>query len=281
MKNIIACIDGSVYSQHVTNVAVWTAKKLLAPLTLLHVLEKSSVVESELSGTIGLGSQEQLLQELVELDEKRAKLALQHGTAVLRDLKASATHAGVNHVAMLQKHGNLIETLIDIEPEIRVLVMGRLGHIHKNDTKAIGSQLESVVRMVNAHILLATAEFTPPCDYLLAFDGSEISHKLVEKAIQTPLLEGMTCHLVMVTDGNENTDAFLSASLRLKNNGITVIEAQLEGEVHRSILDYQESQNLGMIVMGAYGHSKLRQFFVGSNTTKIIVNSDVPLLLIS
>ncbi|MFS1903256.1 universal stress protein [Vibrio lentus] len=35
-----------------------------------------------------------------------------------------------------------------------------------------------------------------------------------------------------------------------------------------------------MMVMGAYGHSQLRQFFVGSNTTKVLSNSAVPLLLI-
>nr|WP_240472635.1 universal stress protein [Salinivibrio socompensis] len=33
-------------------------------------------------------------------------------------------------------------------------------------------------------------------------------------------------------------------------------------------------------MMGAYGHSKLRQFFVGSNTTKLLIESTVPMLLI-
>ena len=281
MTNIIACIDGSSYSQSVADLSIWTAQTLSAPLTLLHVLDKSErETEPELSGNIGLGSREHLLQELIELDEKRAKVALRHGKALLNELETKALESGFSDLNKLQKHGDLLETLLDMEQNIRVLVVGKSGEMNQSNTKAVGSQLESVVRTIKSHILVATGDFTPPDSYLLAFDGSEISQKLVEKALKTPLLKGMTCHLVMVEDANDKAMAFAKAAQKLRENGIAVVEASLTGEVHRAILDYQENNALGMIVMGAYGHSKLRQFFVGSNTTKIIVESNVPLLLI-
>ncbi|MCG3723201.1 universal stress protein [Vibrio cincinnatiensis] len=281
MTNIIACIDGSSYSQSVADLSIWTAQTLSAPLTLLHVLDKSErETEPELSGNIGLGSREHLLQELIELDEKRAKVALRHGKALLNELETKALESGFSDLNKLQKHGDLLETLLDMEQNIRVLVVGKSGEMNQSNTKAVGSQLESVVRTIKSHILVATGDFTPPDSYLLAFDGSEISQKLVEKAIKTPLLKGMKCHLVMVEDANDKAVAFAKAAQKLRENGIEVVEASLTGEVHRAILDYQEKNALGMIVMGAYGHSKLRQFFVGSNTTKIIVESNVPLLLI-
>ncbi|WP_154115719.1 universal stress protein [Vibrio cincinnatiensis] len=281
MTNIIACIDGSRYSQSVADLSIWTAQTLSAPLTLLHVLDKSErETEPELSGNIGLGSREHLLQELIELDEKRAKVALKHGKALLNELEAKALESGFSDLTKLQKHGDLLETLLDMEQEIRVLVVGKSGEMNQSNTKAVGSQLESVVRTIKSHILVATGDFTPPDSYLLAFDGREISQKLVEKAIKTSLLKGMKCHLVMVEDANDKAVAFAKAAQKLRENGIEVVEASLTGEVHRAILDYQEKNALGMIVMGAYGHSKLRQFFVGSNTTKIIVESNVPLLLI-
>lgn len=281
MTNIIACIDGSSYSQSVADLSIWTAQTLSAPLTLLHVLDKSErETEPELSGNIGLGSREHLLQELIELDEKRAKVALRHGKALLNELEIKALESGFSDLNKLQKHGDLLETLLDMEQNIRVLVVGKSGEMNQSNTKAVGSQLESVVRTIKSHILVATGDFTPPDSYLLAFDGSEISQKLVEKALKTPLLKGMTCHLVMVEDANDKAVAFAKAAQKLRENGIAVVEASLTGEVHRAILDYQENNALGMIVMGAYGHSKLRQFFVGSNTTKIIVESNVPLLLI-
>ncbi|HGE6134008.1 TPA: universal stress protein [Vibrio cholerae] len=281
MTNIIACIDGSSYSQSVADIGAWTSKKLSAPLTLLHVLDKSSQeADSELSGNIGLGAREQLLAELVELDEQRAKIALKHGKALLSELESHLNDQGHHDIQKRQKHGNLVETLIDMEQDIRVLIMGKSGELHQNDTKTIGSQLESVVRSIKAHILIASGHFSPPDSYILAFDGSTISEKLVEKAINTPLLKGITCHLVMVEDSDSKSDAFSNAAQKLKVNDINVVEAQLQGEVHSAILTYQQQQKIGMIVMGAYGHSKLRQFFVGSNTTRIITDTKVPLLLI-
>lgn len=282
MTNIIACIDGSNYSQSVTEIGAWVSRRLSAPLTLLHVLDKASAkeTESELSGNIGLGAREQLYTELIALDEQRAKIALQHGKALLSDLEDGLVERGHGNIKKLQKHGSLVETLNDMEDDIRVLVVGKSGELHQNDSKTIGSQLESVVRSIKSHILIAAGDFAEPASYVLAFDASKISEKLVEKAINTPLLEGMTCHLVMVEDSDSKTEAFAKASEKLKANGINVVEVQLKGEVHASLLEYQQQQNIGMIVMGAYGHSKLRQFFVGSNTTRIITDTLVPILLI-
>ena len=54
----------------------------------------------------------------------------------------------------------------------------------------------------------------------------------------------------------------------------------LSGSVDDALLKYQKDHQIGMMVMGAYGHSTLRRFFLGSNTTKVLIKSDVPLLLI-
>jgi len=35
-----------------------------------------------------------------------------------------------------------------------------------------------------------------------------------------------------------------------------------------------------MIIMGAYGHSRIRQFFVGSTTTQMLARTTRPLLLL-
>jgi Universal stress protein UspA and related nucleotide-binding proteins len=265
----------------VAALSIWAASRLSVPLTLLHVLDKSSrQTEPELSGNLAAGSREQLLQELVELDGQRAKLEMRHGKVLLSELADEAKAKGLDDVSKLQRHGNLVETLLELEAQTRVLVLGKSGEVHQSDAKAIGSQLESVVRSIKAHTLIANGEFSAPDSYVLAFDGSDISEKLVEKALNTPLLAGMTCHLVMVEDSQEKLTAFKRAAERLEAVGVNVVQAQLTGEVHRAILDYQASNQVGMIVMGAYGHSKLRQFFVGSNTTKLLIESTVPMLLI-
>ncbi|MGF1850260.1 universal stress protein, partial [Vibrio lentus] len=154
-------------------------------------------------------------------------------------------------------------------------VIGRSG-----DSHSVGSQLETVIRSIKAHILVVCEGFKLPDSYLIAFDGSAISEKLIDKAIQTPLLKGLDCHLVMIDDGGSKDAAFEKARVQLEESGIKVTAASLTGAVDKALIDYQQQHEIGMMVMGAYGHSQLRQFFVGSNTTKVLSNSSVPLLLI-
>jgi nucleotide-binding universal stress UspA family protein len=127
---------------------------------------------------------------------------------------------------------------------------------------------------------VVNAPFSIPTSYLIAFDGSPTSEKLIEKAINTPLLLGLDCHLVMVDDFAEKSAAFEKAAIKLKNAGLSVHEDILSGSVDDALLKYQKDHQIGMMVMGAYGHSTLRQFFLGSNTTKVLIKSEVPLLLI-
>lgn len=280
MKNIIACIDGSPMTLATCEASAWVASKINAPLVLLHALDKTTrPVVSELSGQIGLGSQEELLNELAKLDEARSKVALKHGKQLLEEAAEWVMNKGINHVVQLQRHGSLLESLIDLENELRVLVIGKLGE-EQDSNKTIGSQLESVIRSIKSHTLVVNAPFSIPTSYLIAFDGSPTSEKLIEKAINTPLLLGLDCHLVMVDDFSEKSAAFEKAAIKLKNAGLSVHEDILSGSVDDALLNYQKDHQIGMMVMGAYGHSALRQFFLGSNTTKVLIKSEVPLLLI-
>ncbi|MEZ9651825.1 universal stress protein [Vibrio lentus] len=276
MKNIIACIDGANSTTSTCEASTWVANKVEAPLVLFHALDHSTQpVVSEFSGQIGLGSQEELLEELAELDEARSKIMLKHGNTLLEEAQKWALNQGVKDVSKLQRHGSLLEGLLDLEEELRVLVISSSG-----DSHSVGSQLETVIRSIKSHILVVCEGFKLPDSYLIAFDGSPISEKLIDKAIQTPLLKGLDCHLVMIDDGGNKDIAFEKARVQLEESGIKVTAASLTGAVDKALIDYQQQHEIGMMVMGAYGHSQLRQFFVGSNTTKVLSNSAVPLLLI-
>ncbi|MDP5776249.1 universal stress protein, partial [Pseudomonas aeruginosa] len=43
---------------------------------------------------------------------------------------------------------------------------------------------------------------------------------------------------------------------------------------------YQNEHAIDLLVMGAYGHSRIRQFLVGSTTTSMLRSTTSPLLLL-
>ena len=122
MSQVMACIDGSLSSPAVCDYAAWASLRLGAPLTLLHVLDhKQYPPLSNLSGNIALGSREQLLQELAELDQQRSTLALEQGRLALEAAKQRAQRDGVSNPQLRQRHGDLVTCLGELEQDIRLL----------------------------------------------------------------------------------------------------------------------------------------------------------------
>ncbi|MDD8060831.1 MULTISPECIES: universal stress protein [Shewanella] len=281
MTNVIACIDGSKATLAVCDASVWAATQMAAPVTLLHVLDKSVYpTQLNLSGSIGLGTREHLLDEMVELEGRRSKLALEQGKYMLEDAKTCVTKQQANvAVDTLQRHGDLIETLLEQEPNARLVVMGRQGEQHQDHP--IGSHIESVIRTLKQPILVVMPEFTAPKRFIFAYDGSATAKKALARVAASPLLKGLACHLVMVSDNQTQASAELAAAADTLNGAdFNVSTAVCQGEVQAALEAYQIEHSIDLMVMGAYGHSRIREFFVGSNTTRMISKSKIPLLLL-
>jgi nucleotide-binding universal stress UspA family protein len=282
MSHVIACIDGSRITLAVCDYAAWASRQMDAPLNFLHVLGRAEYpIPTDLSGNIGLGSREHLLQELAELDEKRSRVALEQGRLMLDAAKARAIADGVPNPTSRQRHGELVDTLLEFQGDIRLLVMGRQGEQGDSAGEHIGSHLENVVRTLHRPILVIPSDYSEPQRILVAFDGSATTRKAVEMVAASPLFRGLPCHVVMVgadkADAREQLDW---ARTTLEKAGFEVIASQRSGQVEDVLCAYRTEHAIDLIVMGAYGHSKIREFLVGSTTTKLIRQAKIPLLLL-
>ncbi len=282
MLRVVACIDGSRAAPAVCDYAAWASKHMQNPVTLLHVLDEERYpAEPDLAGSIGLGSREQLLDELAELDRKRSKLALEHGHHMLDEAERRLKGAGVADVAKRQRHGDLTESLLALEKQTRLLVMGLHGESSSDRDIHIGSQLETVIRSMHRPILLVPDEFTAPKSAMLAFDGSPTAFKGVELLAGSPVLKGMPLHLVMVgADTNDRWEQLKKAEKMLANLGSEITLAIRAGDVEPTLHAYQEEHDIDLLVMGAYGHSRIRQFLVGSTTTIMLKTAEKPLVIL-
>lgn len=282
MANVLACIDGSHATPAVCDYAAWAAQKLDAPLCLLHVLDRVRYpVAGDLSGSIGLGAREALLEELASLDERRGKIALEHGKLMLQAAKERTDKLGIANAGTRQRHGDLVEALAELENDIRLLVMGKQGEDHASASLHIGSHLERVVRTLHRPILVTPDNYVEPRRIMLAFDGSATTRKGVEMIAASPLFKGLPCHLVTAgADTAETREPLEWARQTLEQAGLETATAVLPGDVEPVLNAYRETHEIDLVVMGAYGHSKIRQFLVGSTTTNVLRHTTIPLLLL-
>jgi nucleotide-binding universal stress UspA family protein len=278
-KLILACIDGSSVTEAVCDYSSWIANGISAPLKLLHTIETASTpVIADYSGAIGLGSSEELLNELTEIEQKRRRLLIKQGQLMLDAAKKRINEAGIESPQVIQMHGSLSESLIELEEEIRVVVVGIRGESHEKIDAGVGTQLEAVIRSLHKPILVVNRAFSEPKTVMLAYDGSESCKKALNMVASNPIFKSTLCHIVHVGDNGEGL--LREASEVLSEVGIAVMTAQLSGKVEEVLAQYQRDSQIDLMMMGAFSHNRFRDFLLGSFTTKMLEATNRPLLLL-
>ena len=279
---VLAAIDRSPFAEGVCEYAAWAAKALDASLTFIHVVEHhTQAVRPDLAGNLGLGTREHLLEELANVDEQRAKIAREQGRLLLEAAKTRAEKAGVAELESVQRNGTLIETLADQEQALRLLVIGKRGETTHLANGHVGANLERVAREMHRPILMVPREFTLPQKVMMAFDGSATAHKSIEMVAKSPLFKGLECHVVLVgTETAENRLQLAWALKALRDEQHIVKGAIHAGDVEETLRHYQQDHKIDMLVMGAYGHSRIRRLLLGSTTTTMLCKTQVPVLIL-
>ncbi len=282
MPTILACTDGSAYASSVYNHTAWAAKKLSASVHVLHMLDPhhEDPVKASHSGHMALGSRSALLSEIVELEAARAKIARKHGEAILEDAVMQLREAGVQDIQADQKHGRISDSIENYEHDADLVVIGKRGTHADFATNHLGHNLERVVRSCVHPVLVVSKEFRRMEQFVLAFDGGGSSRKAVEYAAKSPLLKGMKCSLLTVGKNNEKLETELNEAKKvLGEAGVDVAAQILDGSPEDAIATVVDQEQIDLLVMGAYGHSHIRQMIVGSTTTILIRKVKIPVLL--
>jgi nucleotide-binding universal stress UspA family protein len=283
MPRILACTDGSLYAASVYDHAAWAARGLGASVEVLHVLDprRDQATGRDFSGNMSADIREDLLTSLAELDAARNKVALTHGRAVLEDAETRLRQAGVAAVTLTQRHGSLVETLAEAESRADLVVIGKRGEAADFAAGHLGANLERVVRASTKPILVASRAFKPIERLLVAYDGGPSTRRALDLVAESPLLKTTEVHLLTVGPAKPDLQERLAvARERLAAAGIATRARLIEGEPETVIGQYVLDEAIGLMVVGAYGHSRIRHLIVGSTTTALVRACQIPLIMI-
>ncbi len=271
---VLACIDGSRYAASVCDHAAWIATRLDTPVEVVHVLDRHLSVAQpapDRSGQLGVGSRGALMAELAELDEQRNRLEHESGRKLL-DAAAARIHGhGVETVYQRLAHGELADHIAHHEPAARVIVVGRRGTEEDQAPEHLGRNLERLVRASTRPVVIAAAEFRPVSRFLIAYDGGRSAERAVDALIRNPVLTSAEGHLVMVgKDTADERNRLATAASRLRDAGYSISESLMAGDPDRLIVQQVDKLAVELLVMGAYGHSRIRTRMIGSTTTSLL-----------
>lgn len=280
MAKIIACIDGSVYSTSVADHAGWAAARIDASVELLQVLGRRDAASQDRSGRIIAGARRQLLAELAELDAERARLLQQQSWLDLEEATQRLKDAGVAEVAPALRHGDFLETLAEREAGADLIVMGKRGAAADFAQLHLGSNLERVLRASSLPVLVASRAFKPIKRFMIAFDGRPSALKAVDQVSRTPHLAGLEAVLITAAAPSPAIEAQLEAAAsQIRAGGLAVTTRIAPGPAITAIPQAVAEEGIDLLVMGAYGHSRLRTLMIGSTTSEMIRQCLIPILV--
>jgi len=279
MPTIVALVDGSLYSHSVCDNAAWIAGRTGADLELMHVLgRRHPAGPTNLSGSISLGARSALLEELAAHDEQAAKLAQRHGRAILEDAQAHVAAAGITATTRLRL-GDLLEEVAEHDADM--IVIGKRGEAADFAKLHLGSNLERVARTWPKPLFVAARAFRSVKRFLIAFDGGTSSLRALDYVASSPLFAGLEGQVLMAgSDTEKNRNMLDNAAAALESTGMAVKTSLVPGQVDTVIAAAVEAEAIDLLVMGAYGHSRIRSMIIGSTTSEMLRSCKVPVILL-
>jgi nucleotide-binding universal stress UspA family protein len=277
-KSILLCTDGSPAAEVAGDYAIWFARKLSASLQALYVTDVRLLEGpwlADLSGAVGAQPYSAVLPQFEQIQKEKAEL-------ILAAAKERCQKSGVT-CETAYKTGGLVQAILDHEQRADLVVLGQHGEHAEWADGMLGSNGERVVRASIRPCLVTTDKFHEISHMLVAYDGSEESSKALRAAIALAPSLGVKVTITMVAAlGGEDAAAALleKAKQRALGGNVQANVEVLHGDPEEEILELRESIGADLIVMGAYGHTRIRELILGSTTSHVIRKATVPVLLV-
>ena len=118
---------------------------------------------------------------------------------------------------------------------------------------------------------------------MVCWDGSRAATRAIADSL--PLLrKGKQVEIVMVANGRAKSDEIAGVDLgqHLARHGLNVEVKRITSpdiDVASTILSYAADTSADFLVMGGYGHSRLREFVLGGVTRGLLESMTVPVLM--
>lgn len=276
MSCILCCVDGKSYSQSACDYAVMISNNMKLPLKILNVIEHSSKSNLlDLSGNIKLGEKDDILEKMTNEEATRSKNIIKEGKDLLLSLKEKALITCEQEIILMQAHGEILDNILELQDEITVLVIG----IKSQDNHKIGENVKDIIRELKKPTLLVNSEFKIPKKILIAYNGSEESKKVLISRSINPIFKNVLRDIVNINDDKILSEKLLKEAkdIYAKQN-IDVTTSVLSGDAKTEILTYMDEKDCDILAMGAFGHSRIKEFIFGSFTSEIIAQSKKPVL---
>lgn len=275
IKSVLVPTDGSQNSKIAIEYGIYLALKFEAEITGLNIVDIRALEGpflSDISGALGFTPYQNYLPKIQEILEEK-------GNIILEDFKKICEKKSIQ--PKTKRLSGIIPNIIAEEgKKVDLIVIAQRGEHAQWSSGLLGSTTESVVRKSSRPVLVTSQTFRPFETVLHPYDGSSESNKALKLACELVHSMNIKLKVVLVVNTDEKSREILTeAEEFIAPYHLDVDIQRLKGEASNEILSYAESNNVDLIIMGAFGHSRIHELILGGTTAYVIRKSSIPVLL--
>jgi nucleotide-binding universal stress UspA family protein len=276
LKNILVCLEGSPSTTAAVRLAIDAAKPLEAHLIGLAIVAEPDI-RAGTPTSIGGSAFKQ------ERDDTLVAEAHKHAADAIALFERRAREGGVP-ARSLEIVGRPVDAILDEMSTRDLTVLGRDANfkfeIEQEDTQT----RDAILHRASTPVLLVPETAAPTLGgaVLVAYDGSGAAKRALASFAGSGLARGREIHVVTIDDNgavawemaNRAVESLKAADIPAKGHNIVSLLTNQE-----VITKLATEINAGLIVMGAFTRSRLRELFAGSVTRSLVETTEIPLYL--
>jgi nucleotide-binding universal stress UspA family protein len=277
IKKILIGIDTSEHARTAQAYAFYLARRFGATLIGLHVVDIVSIEGSffhDISGSLGL-------EPYLDFSSKMREVLTARGKTVLEEFSAAARREEIQ-VETLLDMGIVPNQICERAKSADLVMIGHRGINERFSTGLLGSTAESVLRKCPRPVFISPMHFREINRPVLAYDGSERASKAMKSAAEFATELGVPLTVITVARDPKLGERTLEEARKYMASypGANADFKLLPGHAHEEIVKFLKQNDSDLLFIGAYGHSRIIEMVLGSNTEYVLRNAPCPVFLL-
>jgi nucleotide-binding universal stress UspA family protein len=274
LKSILLGLDGSPTCGAAVELGVQWAKHFNALLVGLGVVDEAAIRTPEAQPIGGGHYGRERDEELVQKAHRRVKQLLEQFATRCAEADISFN--------LLQDTGMPYEEILRESQRYDLVLFGHETHFRFGTVDRPDETLWNVLKHEPRPVVIAPRKLEPGSSVVVAYSGSPHANRALQ-AFQSSGLD-LGEEVCVLSVGDDLAEATRQADrgvefLRLHRIHAVTHALGPVDFVEQSVLEEVRRRGARLLVMGAYGHSTVREFLLGSITMAVLKESPVPVFL--
>ncbi len=275
IKRILVGIDTSEHARTAQVYAFHLARRLGAALIGLHVVDIVSIEGSllhDISGSLGL-------EPYMDFSSKMREVLNARGKAVLDEFAYAARNERIEAETLLDI-GVVANQICERAKSADLVIIGHRGVNERFSSGLLGSATESVARKSPRPLFVSPIRYREISRPLLAYDGSDRAARAMRAAAELCVTLGAPLTVITVArDSKLGERTLAQAREYLEPYPLKTDFHLIPGHANEGIIGAIREHDADLLFVGAFGHSRIIEMVLGSNTEYLLRNAPCPIFM--